>query len=229
LRYTGPLPAVNAVAGPDFPIPLVSQYQGLATDNVNCGPASIAAIVQYVRPGIGATMDTASLVGDARDKTGEPTGDTYLPELAKALDAYGVPSAPLYAADGGGDPLVAVRVALEHGRPIIVTLGGAALGRGSAYGDHFVVIIGMNLQASLVDVVDPDTQTPGNAQWMPGGRQQWPASSVRAAMDDAQERDALGVVAGAQRDGVLPPPLVFLPPACLLALACVLPRRRRHQ
>jgi hypothetical protein len=212
LRVAGLFPTTNAVGGPDLPVPLVSQYQGLATDNVNCGPASIAAIVQYLRPDSGNTTDAALLVAGARDKTGEPTGETYLPGLAHALDAFGVPSAPLYASDGGGDPLAAVRVALAHGRPVIVTVGGAALGRGPTYGDHFVVIIGMNPQAGLVDVVDPDTQAPRNPQWMPGGRQQWPASLVRTAMAAAQEHDALGVVAGAQRAGVLPSPLVILPP-----------------
>lgn len=57
---------------------LVSQYQGLATDNVNCGPASVAAILRYVRADLGTTA-LASLVAAARAKTGEPTGDTDLP------------------------------------------------------------------------------------------------------------------------------------------------------
>jgi hypothetical protein len=156
--------------------------------------------------------------------TGVPAGDTYLPQLAHALAAFGVPSAPLYAADGGGDPLAAVEVALAQGRPVIVTLGGAALGRGASYGDHFVVVIGMTPRASLVDVLDPDTQAPGSAQWLPGGRQQWPAAVVRAGIAAAQERDALGVVAGAKRVAAVPS-WPFLVAAGLSVMAGVLYRR----
>jgi hypothetical protein len=227
LTVTSPFPERNAVLGPDLPIPLISQYQGLATDNVNCGPAAVAAIVRYVRPDI-ADMDTASLVATARDHTGEPSGDTYLPGLARALNAFGVPSALLYAGDAGSDgadPLAPVQAVLAQGWPVIVTVDGGALGRGPEYGDHFVVVIGMNPQASLVDVVDPDTQTPQGATWMPGGTQEWPASLVRTAMKAAWERNALGVVAGARRTGVIPPMLLFLPPAVLLALLSMLPPR----
>jgi hypothetical protein len=48
---------------------------------------------------------------------------------------------------------------------------------------------------------------------------------MRTAMRAAQERDALGVVAGVQRTGVLAPPLLLLPAAALVAVLGVLPRR----
>src|SRR5438045_2401711 len=76
LGFTGPLHAADAVRGPDLPIELISQYQGLAEDNVNCGPAGVAAILLYARPDL-AAMDPATLVATIRQDTGEPEGDTY--------------------------------------------------------------------------------------------------------------------------------------------------------
>jgi peptidase C39-like protein len=205
LTFTGSLPAADAVHGPALPISLISQYQGLVTDDTNCGPAAVAAVVRYAHPNRTSTTN-AALVGAARDATGISTGDTYLPSLLRALSHFGVPSAPLFAADGGGaDPLAAIRLALTHGRPVILTVGGAALGRGARYGDHFVLVIGMNAQTDQIDILDPDTQAPQTGGWLPGGRQSWSASLARAAIRAAKERDALAIVIGADRLGAFAP------------------------
>ncbi|MGH2347223.1 MAG: C39 family peptidase [Chloroflexota bacterium] len=227
--FTSPFPAANAVAGPRLSIPMVSQYQGLAQDNVNCGPAAVVAIVRYLHPSTAVTS-TAAQVRAARDLTGRPEGETYLPDLVRALNAFDVPSALLYAGDGpagGKDPLSAVRSALERGRPVIVTLGGVTLGRGAAYGDHFVIVTGMDSRTGLVDVVDPDNQPARGADWVPGGIGQWPASLIRAAMGTARETGALGVVAGAERTDTISPPLVLLPAALVFALLSLRVSRRR--
>lgn len=233
LNFTGSFPAANAVTGLPLPIEPVSQYQGLPTDNVDCGPAAMVAIVRYARPSL-ATTSTAAQVRAARALTGRPAGETYLPDLVRALKAFGVPSTLLYTRDGPAgdkDPLSAVRFALERGRPVIVTLGGVTLGRGAGYGDHFVIITGMDARTGLLDVVDPDNQPPHNADWVPGGRGQWPAALVRAAMGTARETDALGVIAGAARSDTVSPALVFLPAAlvfALLSLGRALRRVRRR-
>jgi hypothetical protein len=210
-------------------VPLVSQYQGIATDDVNCGPASVAAVLRYLRPDL-AAMNPSDLVAATRAATGKPQGDTNLPGLAHALAAFGVSSAPLYASDAphnAGDPLTAIRLALSHGYPVIATVGGVALGRGEQYGDHFVVMIGMDPQTETVDVIDPDTQSPGTAAWYPGGRQQWSATLARAALGAAQENDALALVAGATRTNVIPPATLLLAAAGALALLALLVKRRR--
>jgi hypothetical protein len=227
LSFTGQLPAGNAVLGPDLPIPLVSQYQGLATDNVNCGPATVAAALRYARPDL-SSMDDAALVAAVRQATGIPVGDTYLPSLVRAFSSFGVPSAPLFANDAeGGNPLAAIRLALAHGRPVIATVGGTPLGRGASYGDHFVLIIGMDAQTEQVDVLDPDTQAAPYASWVAGGRQSWSSSLTRAALAAAQEHDALGVVAGAQRASAVAPATVFLPVAAIMLLLALYPWRGR--
>jgi hypothetical protein len=229
LDFTGSFPAANAVTGSPLPIEPVSQYQGLPTDNVDCGPAAVVAIVRYARPSL-TTAGTGAQVRTARDRTGRPAGETYLPDLVRALNAFGIRGTLLYARDGPAgdkDPLSAVRFALERGRPVIVTLGGVTLGRGEGYGDHFVVITGIDARTGLVDVVDPDNQPPHHADWVPGGRGQWPASLVRAAMSTARETGALGVIAGAARSGTVSPALVFLPAALVFALLSLGPALRR--
>lgn len=230
--FAGAFPATDAVRGPALPLLLISQYQGLATDNANCGPAVVAAAVRYARPAMNTEADPA-LVARARDATGIRSGDTYLPSLVQALSHFGVASAPLFAADGGStDPLAAVRLALSHGRPVIVTLGGAALGRGAGYGDHFVLVVGMDPQAEQLNILDPDTQPAHTTAWQPGGREIWSAARVRAAIAAAQEHDALAVVVGARREGAISPStplLIGSGLALLLALCSGRMRRPRNR
>ena len=231
LQVTGPLHGSDATRGAALPVTVVSQYQGLPTDPVNCGPAAVAAVLRYARPEFG-TMDTAALVQAVRTATGAPEGATYLPELAHALAVYGIPSAPLYAGDapsGATTPLAAVRVALQQGRPVLALVRGATLGRGTAYGNHYVVMIGLDPQTGQVTVVDPDTQAPRSAQWEPGGRQQWSRALAQAALAGTGQGAVSALVVGAERRGALPPWAVFLPAAVILAVLGVRPRRRwRH-
>jgi len=71
LTFTGPLHGGDAVAGPALPVPLISQYQGLAADNSNCGPTAVASLIRYAQPDL-AGADDATLVSAVRDATGGP-------------------------------------------------------------------------------------------------------------------------------------------------------------
>jgi hypothetical protein len=187
----------DASAGHPLPVPLISQYQGIATDNFNCGPASVAAILRARAAAVGG-MDDATLVATIRASTGEPAGDTDLPGLRRALAAFGVPSVSLLPSDGAGtaaDPLAVVQVALRHGSPVLALVDGATLGRGTGYGDHFIVIRGMDVATGLVDVVDPDTQQPRSMSWLPGGIQTLPASLVRQALRTAAGPQGIAALA----------------------------------
>jgi hypothetical protein len=222
--FTGPLQftaalGADAATGTPLPVPLISQYQGIVTDNFNCGPASVAAILRTGAAAVGG-VDDATLVAEARAYTGEPRGDTDLSGLRNALAAFGVPSAPLLLGDGAGDaadPLAAVQVALRHGAPVLALVDGATFGRGATYGDHFIVIRGMDMAAGTVDVVDPDTQQPRSADWQPGGIQTLSAWLVRQALHDAAGADGIDALA---IDARRVPPAT--PRHAVLALAGVL-------
>jgi hypothetical protein len=193
LRFSGT--GADAAAGRPLPVPLISQYQGIATDNFNCGPASVAAILRAGAAAVGG-MDDAMLVAEARARSGEPEGDTDLQGLGRALAAFGVASAPLRPGDGDGtDPLSAVATALRHGVPVLALISGMALGRGPQYGDHFIVIRGMDPAVGTVNVVDPDTQQPRGADWQPGGMQTLPMWQVRQALRDAAGTDGIDALA----------------------------------
>jgi len=143
-----------------------------------------------------------------------------------------VPSAPLAADDGAGDPLAAIQFALAHGRPVLVLVDGAALGRGDRYGGHFVVVTGMEVQTGPLDVVDPDTQAPRSAGWQPGGRQRWPLSLARSALTHAGDGGSFdAIIVGATRPvNRTPSPtrLLIVAGAAILALLGLWPVRRRR-
>ena len=104
LGYTALVPRLRP-HGP--PPPLIGQYLGLASDASNCGPASVAALLEWARPEL-ARMDAATLVSLVRGRSGEPVGDTDQQGLARALAAFGVPVA-VVPRDGA---VIAERVAV---------------------------------------------------------------------------------------------------------------------
>jgi hypothetical protein len=95
------MPEPDATGGHVLAVPLVSQYQGLATDNVDCGPAAVAALLRFADPALLATP-TPEFLTRIRRETGRAAGDTTLSQLAQALAGAGVPSTPLAPGDGRG-------------------------------------------------------------------------------------------------------------------------------
>jgi len=162
LDYSALVPMVR----PDGPSPpLVEQYLGLASDASNCGPASVAALLEWARPELAGT-DPAALVLQVRSRSGEGAGDTDQQGLTQALGSFGVPVAQLYAGDvpgGEADPLAVVTATLGRGIPVLALVHGAALGRGEGYGNHWLVLWRADRSAGTIEVTDPDTQPPRGA------------------------------------------------------------------
>jgi hypothetical protein len=60
--------------------------------------------------------------------------------------------------------------AVAAGHPVIALVHGADLGRGSAYGEHWVVVTGFSADGQTVYLNDPDTQGARWAGWIVGGQ-----------------------------------------------------------
>ena len=228
LHFSGSY-AGDATLGSPLPIDPVSQYQGLPTDGENCGPASVAALVRWMRPDL-AVGNTADLVARIRADTGVAAGGTSLAELAHALDDFGVSNAPLFASDapgGSDDSIGALRLALAHGSPVLAAVRAADLYGGSSLENHWIVITGTEPDTGAVDVVDPATPPGFSAGWTVGGNAHFSASVLAQALKDTGDVQGLyALVVDAHRSGPAPA-LVFLPTGGLLLLFGLFPRRRR--
>ena len=211
LSFSGPYHA--KVDGAGLAVPLITQYQGLLTDNVNCGPASVAAILRALRLAALPAYD-ADLVAAARARTGQPDGDTNVAALTQALQAFGVRSTMLHADDApdGSGMMVAIAYALRNRRPVLALVYGGDLGRGAQYGDHWLTITAVDKATEQVRVVDPDTQAAHTADWQPGGVQWLPMWQVSAALRDASGDGGLVALAVGAGRSAPPSPRTVLPP-----------------
>ena len=217
LGYTALVPRVQ----PDGPPPtVVEQYLGLASDASNCGPASVASVLEWARPEL-AGMDPAALVSQVRSRSGEPFGDTDQQGLAQALGSFGVPVAQLYAGDvagGEGDPLAVVTAMLGRGSPVLALVHGATLGRGEGYGNHWIVLWRDDRRAGTIEATDPDTQPPRSAAWIPGGMQSLRQGTVRAALSAVGGDAPVALAIGAERRYAVPARMGLFAAALLMAL-----------
>lgn len=167
-------PGDPALAAPAISVPYISQYQGLLSpinfDNVDCGPASVAMVLRYY--GQGAGVSDPALVSGVRAAAGGQE-DTTFAQLEAALRHYGI----TYSGISNALPsqpdakMAGLRSAVDAGQPVIVLVNGAGLGRGSTYGDHWIVVTGFSDDGQTVYVNDPDSQDPrGRIGWIKGGR-----------------------------------------------------------
>jgi hypothetical protein len=175
-------------------VPYLSQYQGQGTQNVDCGPAAVAMVLQYrnLRP---ANLTNQQFVSQVRTQTGAsdtgcdnggPCG-TGFGQLEAALTYYGatwseVPASLSPAPDA---QVTAVKNALAAGKPVIAFVHGADLGRGDAYGDHWFVVTGFSSDGNTAYINDPDNQGARWDGWIVGGVITLPTSTLRTAMYDA--------------------------------------------
>lgn len=164
------LPALPAHAAAPLDIRYISQYTGIATQNVDCGPASVAMILDAYgkRPN---GWSNAQFVQDIRAKTGG-SGDTGFGQLERALSAYGLNFAeiPNATAPQPDAQMQAMQQATAQGKPVIALVHGATLGRGQQYGDHWLVVRGFSDDGQSVFINDADNQAPRWAGWIPGGQ-----------------------------------------------------------
>ncbi|HZQ37348.1 MAG TPA: C39 family peptidase [Dehalococcoidia bacterium] len=181
-----PRPALGRDLTNDLPLHYIHQYQGNASDDVDCGPASIAMVLTGygVRP---AGLSDAAFVATVRRATGEPASiGTVYDDLKRVFDQYGlrydfVPSSM------PGEPAAeaqAMRDAVAAGNLVIAEVHGVVLGRSPDYGDHWLVVVGFD--GDNVHVLDPDDQRPRWSGWIRGGDITLPLELFEQAMLKAQ-------------------------------------------
>jgi hypothetical protein len=156
-----------SIQASQLPVDYISQYSRAASQNCDCGPASVAMIVQAYgkRP---AGLSPIDFIGDIRAKMNKsgsacPAVSAYTSndDRIKALAAYGIKSTAI-----NGNPLQSIKDALAQGKPVIARVNAKTLGRGNY--THAIVVIGFSSDGQTVLVNDPDnrfsnTATPGGA------------------------------------------------------------------
>lgn len=169
--------AVNA--NPALSVPYIDQYQNKNTRKNDCGPASVAMVVQYHGKRPPNLTNDAQFIVDIRSKMGK-TGNvsTGSNDRRKALQAYGIASTILTSAST--NPLQDIKNALAQGKPVIARVNGRDLGRG--YDGHAIVVTGFSSDGKWVYVNDPDNQSKYMKTSTPGGRAQWPVALFEKAM-----------------------------------------------
>jgi len=169
-------------------IPYISQYQGQNTQNHDCGPASGAMVLQaYGKRPDGLT--DRDWVVQVRSHSGNSSGDLNFSQLEAAISWYQVGSTeiPPTLSPPPDAQMQEMKNALAANKPVIALVHGATLGRGSAYGDHFVVVRGFSDDGQSVYVNDPDYRSPCPPDWLEcGGEVTWSYSNFRQACYDAQ-------------------------------------------
>lgn len=160
--------------GVNLAVPFITQYSGQPTQNSDCGPASVAMVMQYLglRPWV---MTDGQFITYVRSLTGNTSGgDTNFPQLEQAIRAFG-PAAIEVPATLSPAPTAQVEdinFALGGGAAVIALVHGETLGRftNPPYGDHWVVVRGFSSDGSTVYLNDSDYRT-GKLpkKWINGG------------------------------------------------------------
>jgi hypothetical protein len=179
-------PALGRDLASDLHMHYMDQYLGNASDNVDCGPASVAMVVDAFGKRPAGTSD-AGLVAAIRRSTGVPSSiGTIYDDLQRALRAYGL-SYSLVPSSMAGEPdaeLQVMRDAINAGNLVIPLVHGATLGRSERYGDHWIVLTGFD--GGNAHILDPDNQPARFGGWVRGGDITMSTSLLGQAMMQAQ-------------------------------------------
>ena len=190
--WSGSACATTPGAGP-MPIRYYSQYRGQATQNEDCGPTAVAMVLEYrsLRPAGLSDMQWVSAVrtqsGVSDTACNGPCGTTF-PQLEAALTHYNATWSEVAASltPAPSAQVTAIKTAVASGKPVIALVHGADLGRGEAYGDHWIVITGFSADGNTAYVNDPDDQPAnGRTGWIVGGVITLPTSTLSTALYDA--------------------------------------------
>ena len=165
----------------DLSMHYIHQYLGNSSDDFDCGPASLAMVLEayHVQP---AGTSDARFVAAVRRSTGAALSQgTYYADLARAVGTFGL-SYSFVPSGLPGEPAAEAGMmsdAINAGNLVIAMVHGATLGRGTPYGDHWLVVAGFN--GDTVHVLDPDDQTPRTSDWLRGGDITIPLSLLESA------------------------------------------------
>jgi hypothetical protein len=168
-------------------VPYFDQYQRQSTENFDCGPTSVAMILEYFYA-VPSGMSNGDLITKVRNATGNTGGaDTGFADLENAISAYGLPYSEISnsLAPQPAAQMQAMQQATDNGQPVIALIHGADLGRGQQYGDHWVVVTGFSSDGQTVYLNDPDDQAPRWSGWIQGGQIKLPLSIFQQAAYDA--------------------------------------------
>jgi Peptidase_C39 like family len=168
-------------------VPYLSQYQGQASQNYDCGPTGVAMVLQYRGLRTGGLSDM-QWVSQVRTNTGvgNDYSDTSFGQLETALSYSGTSysEVPASLTPQPDAQVAAIKDAVGAGNPVIAVVHGADLGRGEAYGDHWIVITGFSSDGSTAYVNDPDNQGARWAGWIVGGQISLPIATLSTALYD---------------------------------------------
>jgi hypothetical protein len=175
-------------------VPYISQYQGWASQNCDCGPTSVAMIARFFGR---SSLGDSALVADARQRTGTSTSactNTGFTQLQNALGQYQLTTSQIATSLTPDAAIQSFKNATASGKPVIAFVHGASLGRGAAYGDHWIVVKGFSADGQTVYVNDPDNQGVRWAGWIQGGSITLPVATFRLALDEAASGLPYGII-----------------------------------
>ncbi len=198
---------VSRARASSLSIPYLSQYQGQSTENFDCGPASVAMVAQFFghRPD---NISDADFISQLRQATGNTTlSDTNFSELENAISSVNLSYSEI-SNSATPQPDAEIQVmqdALSHGNAVIALIHGADLGRGTNYGDHWVVVRGFSDDGQSVYLNDADNQQAKLPHWIRGGVITIPFTTFKAAAADAQV-GSYGIIVSNANTATIPLP-----------------------
>jgi hypothetical protein len=170
----------------DLQMRYIHQYLGNASDDHDCGPASVAMVLDAYNLRPAGTSD-ARFVASIRRTMGLPANiGTVFDDLERAVSAYGLRYS-LIPSSLPGEPATEyqlMRDAIDAGNLVIPLVHGAVLGRGEAYGDHWPLLVGVG--DGSVHLLDPDDQAARSSDWVRGGNIMMSTSLFEQATIKAQ-------------------------------------------
>jgi len=203
-------------------VSFISQYQGLCTSLCDCGAASAAMVLQSYgkRP---AGLSDSAWVDMVRQWSGHsyPTEEDCkravasheanlgFKDVQRAVERAQLRCEVIPSSLSPAEALHKVRRAVEAGRVAILLVHGESLGRGSNYGNHWIVVHGYSGDGRggwVYNVKDPDYPRNGpppvadgcpRPPWVCGGEREWAESLLMKACRDAGDANGYGFLVGA--------------------------------
>jgi Peptidase_C39 like family/Bacterial Ig-like domain len=201
---------VPTTASAPLNVRFISQYPDgwlQAKRTQDCGPASVGMVVTFFNQRPAGLTDYDFITQIRQKVTGELRNrDFTFSQLEIGVSDYGL----TYNVINGpttDDALQAMKNAVASGNPVIALVHGYDLGRGSAYGDHFVVVTGFP-DDQTVYLKDSDQRSPKMLQgvgagpgWINGGQITLDYAVFSNALTDAknaQQGGPYGIIVSAQ-------------------------------